>query len=291
METAIRTTGSLSEANEWVLVLTAAGIPHRIESSHAEWTLLVPEAAVTKGLAALRAYEKEARPEPDTTPSDAASGRTAWTVGLGVGLLLLSFFFVTGPPASGSRWFLRGAAASVSMLTGEPWRAVTALTLHVDLAHVLGNAVATALLLPAIVRRLGPGGGLGLVILAGAAANLIGAAVQGAQHVAIGASTATFGAIGILAALRLRPGSHAGTSRGRRWIVPVASVLLLTLLGTGQGTDVIAHALGLATGGLLGLAATIPRRPPAALIQRVLVAAAALSIAGCWYLALAGRAG
>jgi membrane associated rhomboid family serine protease len=109
--------------------------------------------------------------------------------------------------------------------------------------------------------------------------------------VAVGASTATFGALGILAALRQRSASPVGQVRGRRWIVPVTSVLLLAMLGTGPGTDVIAHALGLVVGAALGLAAAIVRRPVAAPIQRALVAAVAFAIAGCWYAALAGRAG
>jgi membrane associated rhomboid family serine protease len=177
------------------------------------------------------------------------------------------------------------------MLNGEPWRAVTALTLHVDVAHVVGNAIATAVLLPAIVQRLGPGGGVWLVLLAGTGANLLAATAQGSRHVAVGASTATFGAIGALAALRLWPGSAPGRTRGKRWIVPVATVLLLAMLGTGRSTDVLAHAFGLLSGGLLGLVVAVSRRPLVAPIQWALVAAAALTIVGCWHLALSGTLG
>ena len=255
METAIRATRRASEANEWALVLTALRIPHRVEMDGDVWLVLVPDAAVRRGRAALRAHDEEGQRAPDQAPAEAASSRTAWITGLAAGALLFGFFFVTGPPAASSSWAARGAAVSRSMLNGEPWRAVTALTLHVDLLHVLGNTIATALLLPPIVRRLGPGIGLALVLLAGAAANLLGAWVQGPQHVAVGASTATFGALGILAALRQRSASPVGQVRGRRWIVPVTSVLLLAMLGTGPGTDVIAHALGLVVGAALGLAA------------------------------------
>jgi hypothetical protein len=202
METAIRATRRASEANEWALVLTALRIPHRVEMDGDEWIVLVPDAAVRRGRAALRAHDEEGQRAPDQAAAEAASGRTAWITGLAAGAVLFGFFFVTGPPAATSSWAARGAAMSRSMLNGEPWRAVTALTLHVDLLHVLGNAIATALLLPPIVRRLGAGIGLALVLLAGAAANLLGAWVQGPQHVAVGASTATFGALGILAALR-----------------------------------------------------------------------------------------
>jgi len=285
METPIRSTPRASEANEWALVLTALRIPHRIEMEGDEWIVLVPDSAVRRGRAALRAHDAEARPETDHAPAEAASGRTAWITGLAAGAALIGFFFVTGPSAADSSWFARGAAVSISMLNGEPWRAVTALTLHVDLAHVLGNAIATALLLPPIIRRLGPGVGLALMLLSGTAANLLGAWVQGPRHVAVGASTATFGALGILAALRLGS-SSPGRQRGRRWIAPVASVLLLAMLGTGPGTDVVAHALGLAAGAALGLLAAVTRWPLAMPIQRALVAAVALAVVGCWLAAV-----
>ncbi len=291
METAIRTTRRASEADEWALVLTAAGIPYRLDVADGGWTLLVPAPEVAKVREALGAYDEERRGEPDATLPEGGSPRLAWAVGLIVGALLLGFFALTGPPAAGSPWFQRGAAASGPMLNGEPWRAVTALTLHVDTVHVVGNAVATALLLPPIVQRLGPGGGVWLVLLAGTGANLLAAAVQGSAHVAVGASTATFGAIGILAAFRLWPGFAPGRTRGRRWIVLVATVLLLTMLGTGRGADVLAHALGLLSGGVFGLVAAVFRRPLAAPLQGALVAAAALAVVGAWHLALSGATG
>ena len=291
METAIRTTRRAREADEWALVLTAAGIPYRLELADGGWTLFVPDPDVANAREALNAYDEETRGEPGATLPEGASPRIAWMVGLAVGALLLGFFAETGALAAGSPWFERGAAASGPMLNGEPWRAVTALTLHADTVHVVGNAIATALLLPPIVGRLGPGGAVWLVLLAGTGANLLAAAAQGSQHLAVGASTATFGAIGILAALRLWPRSALGRTRGRRWIVPVATVLLLTMLGTGRGADVLAHALGLLSGGALGLVAAVFRRPLAAPLQWALVAAAGLTVVGCWHLALSGATG
>ena len=286
-ETAIRTTARLSQAEEWALVLTAIGIPSRLQPAAEVWTLFVPEADVVKACEALDAYDVETPAVTLPPPPVATATDTAWTIGLSAALLLLGFFAISGPPAAGSRWFARGAAAAGPMLHGDPWRAVTALTLHIDTVHVVGNAVATALLIPLVVQSLGPGVGAWLVLLARAGGNVLAAAVYEPSHVAVGASTATFGAIGILAALRLRLGAA-----GRRWwVVPVATLVLLAMLGMGRGADVAAHAFGLLAGGVLGLMAGVLRRPLAAPIQWILAAAAALTVVGCWHLALTRGAG
>jgi len=292
VETAIRTTRRPARAEDWALVLAAAGIPHRVALDDAGLSLLVHSDDVARARAALDAYDEEARPAPAAASPPGASPRVAWTVGVAVGALLLAFFAVTGPPAAGSRWFARGAGAAGRIVDGEPWRAVTALTLHVDAVHVAGNAVATAVLLAAVVRELGPGCGVALVLLAGAAGNLLGALAQDPRHVAVGVSTATFGAIGILAALRLVAAPAAARARGRRWTIPAASLLLLAMLGASPDADVLAHGLGLLCGGALGLAAGgALRRPLGPRAQGALAALAALAVAGAWRLALAGPAG
>jgi membrane associated rhomboid family serine protease len=77
---------------------------------------------------------------------------------------------------------------------------VTALTLHADLAHVLSNALACLVFVTAVAWWLGPGVGTWLVLLAGAGGNALTALVHGPASVSGGASTAIFGALGILAA-------------------------------------------------------------------------------------------
>lgn len=273
-------------------MLSAEGIPHRVEPEDTGLTLLVPADEAPRAHAALAAYDEEAGGETGAAVSDAASLGVAWGSGVTVAALLLVFFAVTGPPAAGSRWFERGAASAEHMTTGEPWRAITALTLHVDAVHVAGNALATAVLVSPVVQRLGPGVGLWLVLLAGAGANLLTAIAHDPRHVAVGASTATFGAIGILVALRLYAPGAAARRRWKRWMVPVAGVVLLAMLGAGRGADMLGHAIGLLSGGVLGLSAGAAlRRPLGPAVQGSLVALAALSVAGCWRLALAGSAG
>jgi len=282
METVIRTTEQVNEANTWVLVLTAAGIPHRLETAESGWALLVPTSEIATAREALDASDQE---QGDEAPRrvDGSSVRVAWAVGLAAAGSLLVFFVVTGPWTASSRWFERGAAAAGPTLHGEPWRALTALTLHADSLHVLGNAVAAALLLPAIVQPLGPGLGVWLPLLAGMGANVVAASIYPPAHVAVGASTATFGMIGILAALQF---SSPATRSDRRWVIPIATLLLLTMLGTGRDADILAHMLGLVCGGGLGFLVAGRRRALTNWLQWSLVGAAALIVVGGWHLAL-----
>jgi rhomboid protease GluP len=287
METPIRTTRYMREAEEWALVLAAAEIPHRLEAADAGWTVVVPAGDAARAQAALDASADEASGPPAVAILAPTSGRASWALGVGAGAGLLAFFAVTGPPDSGLPWFAGGTAAASRIAAGEWWRAVTALTLHVDVLHVVSNAVAMAVSLTAVVHRLGPGLGLWLTLLAGAGANLLAALSAGSHRDAVGASTATFGAIGILAGLQLLPRSSARSARARPWMVFVAAILLLAMLGAGQGSDVLGHALGLVCGMALGLAGGVMlHRPLGPVTQWALVATTGAAIVGCWVLAL-----
>jgi membrane associated rhomboid family serine protease len=291
METPIGTTRYLREAEEWALVLAAAEIPHRLEATGAGWTVFVPAVDALRAQAALADSADEVSGGPPVAIVPPTSASVSWAIGVAAGAGLLAFFAVTGPADSDVPWFARGAASASRIAAGEWWRAATALTLHVDARHVASNAVATAVSLTAVVHRLGPGLGLGLTVLAGAGANLLAALQAGSHHEAVGASTATFGAIGILAGLQLLPRSSARGTRARPWMVVVAAILLLAMLGAGQGSDVLGHALGLGCGMALGLASGVMlRRPLGSVTQWALVATTGVAIVGCWLLALAGTA-
>jgi membrane associated rhomboid family serine protease len=204
--------------------------------------------------------------------------------GVGLGLLLLWLFTLSGTPGPGSRWFAAGGADAGRILAGEVWRTVTALTLHVDVMHVLGNAVATAVLVPPLVQRFGAGATLVLLLLAGAFGNVLAALTHDPRHVAVGASTATFGAVGLLTALRLLP--HEPPTRSKRWTAPVAGVLLLVTLGAAPGADIAAHLFGFVVGAALGaLAGFAVRRRPRPLVQWVLGLLVAIVVIVCWRLA------
>ena len=290
--TAVRVTPNRRRADEWAVVLAAAGIPHWLRQRLDGWALIVPPDDAAIALETLAAYDEETLRDDVHDGDDVAPSRPLTIAGAVVALLLIGFFAITGPRAGRSAWFEHGSADATRMMAGEWWRAVTALTLHADAPHLLGNALATAVLVTAVCWSLGPGAGLWLLLLAGAGGNILTAAVHGGGHVSVGASTAIFGAIGILAALRIVvPTSAApasvGSRRGKWWVVVAASLVLLTLLGTAPDADLVAHAFGLLVGAGLGLitALTVRWMPPAP-VQWGLVAAAGAAVLGAWHLAL-----
>jgi rhomboid protease GluP len=278
-------------ADERALVLAAEGLSVRVVGTPEGFGVCVPAREAAPARAALSAWEREnagpARPDPPDPPLDA----TPVSHALAVAFTLVVFFFVTGPSRAASPWFVRGSADARRVLAGEPWRAVTALTLHADFPHVLGNALVGALFLAGVFRVFGLGAGAALVLFAGAGANLLEAWLRGPQAVTvIGASTAVFGALGLLAGRGLIRGWTRGLHL-REALLPVAAALgLLAMLGTtGRHTDVWAHACGLGVGVGLGAGATALRRGLASRALQAAAGTAALALlVGAWWLALRG---
>ena len=108
-------------------------------------------------------------------------------------------------------------------------------------------------------------------------------------HTAIGASTALFGALGILTAHARRVWGLQLRTGLRRWAPLGAGVMLLAYLGFGgDRTDVGAHVAGFAVGGVLGLGFALAgpacRREPWPSALYAAVAGCLLALA--WTLAL-----
>jgi rhomboid protease GluP len=285
--TAVRVTSSRREADEWAVVLAASGIPHWMRQRLDGWALIVPPDDAGLALQTLAAYDRENARDGGAAGQAAAPAPPATIAGAVVALLLIGFFAITGPRAGASAWFQRGSADAARIVAGEWWRTVTALTLHADAPHLLGNAVSLGVLATAVCWYLGPGVGLWLLLLAGAGGNALTAVAHRADHVSVGASTAVFGALGVLTALRILGARRGGLSTRRSWVVIAASLALLALLGTGPHADVLAHLFGFLVGGGLGLLVALGRgRVVPAPLQWLLVVAAGAAMVGAWRLAL-----
>ena len=201
---------------------------------------------------------------------------------------LCAFFVVTGPRSPDSIWFDRGGSNAARLADGEWWRAVTALTLHADFPHILGNAIVLLIFGTGLCALVGPGAGLWLMLLAGAGGNLLNGAFRGAPHDAVGASTAIFGSVGALAALQvIRRHRGAPITAWRAWAPAAAGLALLGFLGTSQRADVLAHLFGFGVGAALGAALVLVRPQPLGVgAQLTLSIAAVVAVMISWLLAL-----
>ena len=247
----------LAQLREWTLVLSSMGIAHAVRDLGNAWVILVSEEDRPRAAEAIRLYEAENRNWPPKRSRELLPHARSLVAPL-LMLLLILFFSVTGPVDRSSEWFAHGTASSDRILHGELWRTVTALTLHADTLHVLGNALTGSIFLSAVNRRLGDGRGPLVVLLSGALGNWANAMWHRTGHLSIGASTAVFGAVGVLAATQL------ALDRGdadRPWLQRVAPVVgglaLLGMLGASPHSDLLAHLFGLGAGLAVGLATTI----------------------------------
>jgi membrane associated rhomboid family serine protease len=268
-------------------VLAADGLSPSVRRGPEGFVLGVPVDEAERAADVLSAYESENRDHESQRDQEPVAAGNAFA-GLAVSAALLVFFFLTGPRSPAVIWFERGSADAERILLGELWRTVTALTLHADLGHALANVLSGALFLSAACGALGAGVGCALVLLSGAGGNLANALFQGSHHVSVGASTAVFGAVGLLSGLSVAR-RRRQRARGRPSWVPVAAGLaILAMLGTaGARVDLWAHLFGLLAGGALGIPVGLALpRPPEPLIQRILGGAALMAVLYCWALAL-----
>ncbi len=276
------------------LALSAKGIPHRVLTERDHVSVYIPPLLSPLARHEVLACLAESRPERPRPPLPAHDNFFSVIICL---LFLVAWHAVTRgatplfPSLGAEDWISIGAADAMRMAQGGQWyRALTALTLHGDSPHMLGNALFGAVFLVPLCRRAGFGPGIFLCILAGAIGNILNAWLQPPQHVSIGFSTSVFGAVGALCGLY-----GASAQRARLWVVLGAGLALLALLGSeGARTDIMAHLFGLLCGFFLGIfLGTLLRRHPEFFASRAwrrvgqgLGAIALLSIAGAWAYAL-----
>ena len=145
---------------------------------------------------------------------------------------------------------------------GKTYLAVSALFLHGDTFHLGSNIFFGIIFGILVANALGPKTGWALILLSGSLGNLINAwHYYPVPHFSLGASTAVFGALGLLAGYGLIAAFLSPKSAPwARAILPIAGGLaLLGWLGLGgsdpRQVDVMAHIFGFAVGIPLGFAA------------------------------------
>jgi rhomboid protease GluP len=240
--------GSKLLCHEYSLVLEARGIEHETEEEEGSWILSVPVGIQHRAYEELSRYSversvKRSIPEAVQTHSGAAIGVFLYV------LILLLIAYCTGNTTFGADWLSLGSLDAGAR--GEWWRAVTALTLHLDQEHLLGNVLFGAVAGMAASRLLGPGVAWASILGAAALANYAEILITPITHRAVGASTAVFAALGLLSGMAWRQRLTQRERLWYRWAPLIAGICLLTLLGAGTAhVDVLGHGLGF----LFGLA-------------------------------------
>ncbi len=267
------------------LVLSAMGIDHVLDESTCE--LLVVDKDAESARYHLNEYRSENLNWPAPTPPiPAFHSQSPPTVLLIIFLAL--FFFYTGPWSVGNRWFVCGVIDSEAILEhGEWWRLVTALTLHADAAHLIGNCLTGGVIIHFLSKTVGYGSAWVLLLLDGMAGNFLNILFHRHTHISLGFSTSVFAAIGILTGLQcIRTKRYTV----KAFILPLgAGAGLLAFLGSeGVRTDLGAHFFGffcgICSGVLLSRLGGVTNRRSA--LQIVLLGIFLSLLLLCWVFAL-----
>ncbi|HVF17437.1 MAG TPA: rhomboid family intramembrane serine protease [Steroidobacteraceae bacterium] len=274
----------VADCDHRAFVLKAVGIEHVVAQSDARFILLVPEQFAERAIEQLRSYDEESRPKPPPPPLQLH--RHAWIGSLVYAFLMLAIAYCAGANIGSQNWYEAGVLRHSAIAGSELWRIVTALTLHADVGHILGN-LAFGIPYGFFAAQLLGGGRAWLSILVAAACgNLFDSALMDARQSSIGASTAVFAMLGIVGAYAWR----RGQSRFNRWAhraAPlIAAVALLAITGVGdESTDIVAHLAGFGFGILTGtVQAHLRSKHLDRMSMQVLAGAVALmSVFGAWW--------
>lgn len=237
------------------LVLQAAGIGCRVEPGPGGFALLVAFEDLARARRELALYEAE-NPGGRTPRVDPrARLGEGFNVASLYGIAIVLLDMAQRRQALGLDWWQAGRADAGLIRAGEWWRAFTALGLHADPLHLSGNLIFGLVFGFMAGQQLGWGAAWGGLLLAGALGNGLNALVQPAGHVSVGASTAVFATLGLLAVTGWLRRGREPHGHLRRWLPLGAGLALLGFLGMeGENTDIFAHAAGFLAGGLFGLA-------------------------------------
>ncbi|MBW2503250.1 MAG: rhomboid family intramembrane serine protease [Deltaproteobacteria bacterium] len=286
---------SRQQARIWGLVLEARKIPFQTIRKGFGWQISVPTEWTALASKELRLYQLENNnwPPSPLPPTELIDNRfSTLCVLIAIGLfhnLTLQDIHVFGH--NSVAWTEIGRLQVGKVMIGEWWRVVTALTLHADGLHLMGNLMIGGFFISRLCRVLGAGLGWLLLLLSGIAGNVMNVLLQAPDHVSVGASTAIFGAVGMLGAMSMVRYRHAQRLH-KRWLMPLAGAIgLLAMLGVGgENTDLGAHLWGFLAGVLIGFVTefflnAFGRPGPAG--NALLACIAVLTVTGAWIWAIA----
>jgi rhomboid protease GluP len=244
------------QTNICVLVLTSSGVLHRITKNKKSWDVWVDESHYDRALVSMELYFKENRTvRLDFDEDNVELTRDMVISGFIISIMLLLCYILVQNAGDTKEVVNRFGASAVKILDGEYYRSVTALMLHKDEVHLAGNMTGLFIFGTALCSVTGWGVGWLMILFSGIAGNLVNAYMYESAHVSIGASTAVFGAIGILAGYQGFKNKRTPGKMKTVWVPMACGLALLGLLGSGAGdikVDIKAHLFCFFCGALIG---------------------------------------
>jgi membrane associated rhomboid family serine protease len=243
---------SAEKARIYGLILESVGIPCRIHPHGRFMAITVNREHRQPAIKAVALYLKE-------NPPPASAGR--FIAGSGAGttcsaLYILPFLALIHwaiMPGYEHQVFVGAFGADARQIVeGGIHRCITALLLHKDWPHVINNIAGLALFGTVAASICGWGVGWFMILLAGATGNMVTALWYRQAHIAIGASTAVFGALGICIALNLWRHARVPKTSWRMWLPLAGGLALLSFLGSSPHSDLMAHLSGFVMGVMIG---------------------------------------
>ena len=271
------------------LVLAAAHIPYQLVDDGVSCALVVPAEQSARAVEELRLYEDENPPVIPTVRKRIVYQNALPGV-IGYVLIVCVVAWLAGYSMFGNNWFVAGRVDGNLIRDGEWWRTFTALTLHSGVRHLLGNLVFRVFFGIFAGRLLGSGVAWLAVVLSAALGNTANTLLLDSTHRSIGASTAVFATLGVLAGYVWRGQLMAQDRWSTRYGPVIGGLALLMFTGTGdENTDIGAHLLGFVCGFGTGmLLTTIGKMPAPPRVQLIAGATAVGFIVVAWLVALVG---
>jgi membrane associated rhomboid family serine protease len=244
---------TVAQAYEHALVVLAMNRDCQVRPEDGQFVLEVEPEDASLVTRELELYEEEQRESIRPQPESASHSMGLEVALIWAASLVLVYLRQLADPGVTDR-FLNSSQAV--FIDHEWWRPFTALFLHGDIEHLVGNIAIGGFFGVMVAPSFGPWRAWSLILLTGYLGNLLNAWIHlpGAFR-SLGASTATFGALGLV----------VGHALFRVWKTHQSRNLkaLLVPLGVGLGlfgwwgvggvdTDVTAHLFGAGIGLVLG---------------------------------------
>ncbi len=271
------------------LVLASAHIPYQMIDDGLSCALVVPAEHSARAAEELRLYDEE-NPPLRPKPRQRIVYQDALPGVIGYVLVVCGIAWMAGYSIFASDWFVAGRVDGTLIRNGEWWRTITALTLHSGVRHLLGNLVFGVFFGIFAGRLLGSGVAWLAVVVSAALGNVANTLLLDSAHRSIGASTAVFATLGLLAGYVWRGQLMAQDRWSTRLGPIVGGLALLMFTGTGdENTDIGAHLMGFVCGFGTGMVLTLLGRMPAPARTQAVAGSIACAIIGiAWYIALQG---